>query len=439
MKKSTQVKLGLPIVLAMAPLGALTIRHWMDGLFILASVLAIFILVSDRDTTENNSLKQLLHQPWIIIICFAMTSPFLAVLISQLFRQEFELSYFDSPFRFILFIPLLFALLATYQKPVLALNYSFPAAVLLTFGILPLLPHTGWAVAQPGRITSYFVDPLTFGRMALELSMISVLIPLTCDSDHQNKRFMVAFIKLVVLIAGLLLSIRTGSRTGWLAMPFVTVLWVVYCFRNSRKMAIVMSFALVGVLSYSFMHMDTFMNRRFNLAVQEFKAYQWKSMNKDESIPMRISFVRIGIDLFKLKPLSGWGDRGFEAEINDAEIRTYSSDFTRQYALSAGFHNELITNMVRSGVWGMLSTLLIFFVPLLYFSRCWTRSKENIYAFCGICFIFFEVASGLSTEVTNLKFTAAYYSYMVVILFFQSYRFVQTTNRFSLHPSNLHI
>ncbi len=431
MMNITVLKNGLIMALALAPLGILTIKHWMDGLFILSSFISIVILISRRALKDHANLFDIVREPWVLAICLAMTAPFLAVLISQAIRQEFEISYFDSPARFLSAIPIIVALLATHKNHIAKLNYIFSVTVLFTFVVMPFLPHSGWSVAQPGRMTSYFVDPLTFGRISLELAVISIFLPLSSAEDARYKRLLVALVKVCVLVCGLILSIRSGSRTGWLALPFITLLSGMYFFRVSWAKGILLSLIVMGALGYATMHVDTTMNRRFELALQEFKAYQWNAMNQDESIPMRISFLRIGIDLFELKPIAGWGDRGFKEYINDEKMKVYSSAFTRHYVLTAGFHNELITNMVRSGVWGMLSTLLIFLVPLLYFSMQWARRKRNIYAFCGICFIVFEAASGMSTEVTNLKFTAAYYAYNIVWLFFQSYRYDQGSNDFS--------
>lgn len=422
MTPRSMLKTGWLIAVVMAPLGVITIKHWMDGLFILAALCSIAILVLNRTLTNAAHPTQLLRQPWVRSVCIAMVSPFLAVLISQMIRQDMQWSYFDSPLRFVLAIPLLIALLAVYKKPIWQLNYLFPFTVILTVLMMPFLPQRDWAVAQPGRITSYFVDPLTFGKIALELAVIGLFLPLSNPDEERRKRNWIVLLKLCALLCGLFLSMRSGSRTGWMAIPIIALLSALYVFRNSQKTSGVLALIVIGVLAFSALHVDSPIKQKFGQALQEFESYQWNAMNKDESISMRISFLRIGFDLFERKPLSGWGDHGFEKYLNDAKMKVYSSDFARNYVLTAGFHNELMTNMVRSGVWGMLSTLLIFLIPLAFFSRQWMRYKQDLYAFCGICFIIFEMTSGLGTEVTNLKFTAAFYSYHIALLFFQSFR-----------------
>jgi O-antigen ligase len=67
----------------------------------------------------------------------------------------------------------------------------------------------------------------------------------------------------------------------------------------------------------------------------------------------------MGLHYFSERPLSGWGDKGFKEKLNDPEISFFSSSFTRDFAFNAGFHNEFITNMVRSGILGLVSSILL--------------------------------------------------------------------------------
>ena len=84
------------------------------------------------------------------------------------------------------------------------------------------------------------------------------------------------------------------------------------------------------------------------------------------------------------------------------------------FAFSAGFHNELVTNAVRSGIWGILSTLLMFFAPIALLLKKSPSQKEIVTL--GLTYIVCEMISGMSTEVLNLKFTAAIYATMIAVL-----------------------
>lgn len=365
----------------------------------------------------------LFRNRWVLLLCMAFASPFIAILFSQLLKHKIVLSYYDSPLRFILAIPILIALLIVRIKNLYFVFFSFPTTLILTISLLPLLPHTGWAIVDPDRFSSYFVDPLTFGRISLELALISILTPLLLLSSVARKNLIVFLIKIAALVIGLVLSIKSGSRTGWLALPFITMFLLFHFIRIQRIYSILVSIALVAALGLLFIYTDSPMQRRFNQAFHEITSYHWNAVNKDESASMRISFARIGFYLFELKPFEGWGDRDFKSHLNDMEINKFSTDFTRQYVLNAGFHNEFITNMVRSGIWGLISSILIFAIPFGFFWNQWICSRINIFALTGMSFVFFDIVSAFSTEVVNLKFTAAYYAYLIVLFVSQSLLF----------------
>jgi O-antigen ligase len=121
----------------------------------------------------------------------------------------------------------------------------------------------------------------------------------------------------------------------------------------------------------------------------------------------------MGLYFFSERPLSGWGDENFKEKLNDPEISFFSSSFTREFALNSGFHNEFITNMVRSGVLGLLSSLLLITTPLIIFWKLLTFNRQL--AIAGVTYVICELISGLSTEVFNLKFTAALYAFNISV------------------------
>ena len=133
----------------------------------------------------------------------------------------------------------------------------------------------------------------------------------------------------------------------------------------------------------------------------------WDNQNGFTSVGARISFARMGAYYFSLRPLSGWGDQGYKDHILDPEITKFADPVAQKFPLATGFHNEFTTNAVHYGIWGLLSTALVFFVPLAIFLKAYRRSINPQLALVGITYMLFELASSMTTEVWNLKFTAA--------------------------------
>ena len=100
--------------------------------------------------------------------------------------------------------------------------------------------------------------------------------------------------------------------------------------------------------------------------------------------------------------------------INHPELNQYALQETQEFALRSGFHNEIATNMVRSGVWGLLSSSALFLLPALFFLRgLYSDSLQaQKVALLALGYLACTFISGMTTEVFNLKFTASFHALM---------------------------
>jgi O-antigen ligase len=81
----------------------------------------------------------------------------------------------------------------------------------------------------------------------------------------------------------------------------------------------------------------------------------------------------------------------------------------------AGGHNEYLQSLMRMGIVGLLSRLLLLFLPLVVFVGA-TRSGDPVRARNGFLGLFVVVAylvTGLSQEVFNLSYSASLYALLV--------------------------
>ena len=81
-------------------------------------------------------------------------------------------------------------------------------------------------------------------------------------------------------------------------------------------------------------------------------------------------------------------------------------------------HNEILAKTVNLGIFGLLSILSVFAVPLIIFIRSARSSfaQARTAAYMGICLVTGFFIFGLSVEIFNLKMTAAFYSLTVAVL-----------------------
>jgi O-antigen ligase len=345
---------------------------------------------------------------WYFVILFAL--PVTAIFLGQSGRQEYAGHDYDSPARFLLSIPILLVLFHQRCDMLKFLVYTIPAATFITFTVVMLNPNDVWQPQANIRASRHFVDPLTFGSLNLTLGLCCLLSIDLYGRDAWGVRLY----KSAGFIIGVYLSVLSGSRTGWLALPLVLFLWLNFRMTRYRVPAIIIVLLLTGG-SYYF---STTLQQRLDLAEQQILSYHWDAPNPQTSVGDRVSFLRMAVFLFTQHPWSGFGDQGFVGFINHPELNRYAIQKTQEFALRSGFHNEIATNMVRSGVWGLLSSSALFLMPAVFFIRSLFEAspQSKKIALLALGYLVCTFISGMTTEVFNLKFTASFHALMFTCL-----------------------
>jgi O-antigen ligase len=396
----------LVLSLALFPVFSLSVHRWISACLFISFGAAIYILIRDKDRHLNFFSEQV-SRVWLTALTIVLTAPVTAIMLGQIFRQEFIASAYDNASRFLLGVPIALVIVRKKINVLKLLEYTIPAGIFFAALGAHINPNLDF---DAERVSTHFVDPLTFGSVCLTMALISLV---SIDLNEPDKLW-VRLYKLCGFAIGLYLAFLSGSRTGWIALPIVLWLWLRFR-KNIPHWAIFVLVAAICAAVYFFVPL---IHARVNIGMQEVLNYQWYEVNPDNSVGMRISFVRIGLFMFAHNPLGGWGDRGFEHLLSAPELQRFATEYTRNFAFQHGFHNELVTNMVRSGIWGLFSSLALFLVPLACFVKGLRSQSEVVrnHALVGVSYLICVLVSGMSTEVFNLKFTASFHALMIASL-----------------------
>jgi len=390
--------------LILLPTLFLNIKHGANIILFLTFIGSTIFLIRNINLIE----KKIITENIGIFIIFI--SPVSAIAISQLIRGEFYPENWDSPLRFFLCAPIFLAIshgwfLKLNEITITEnwLKWSVPISILVTLLVRIFFPSKSWLEHR----TTYFVDPLTFCSYTLLFAFL--IITALCYQYDKNsiKR---TFFYLVTAFVAIYMSATSGGRTGWLNLPvFVLIYW----FLIRKKINMLKS--LYGLLIFfaAFIIIICFDGQlliKIKLGWDQLINYKINSLNEDTSIAMRISFYRMGITYFSERPFAGWGDLSWQLTMNRQEFIQFASALTRE-SPKHGFHNEIITSMVRSGVWGLLASLSLFIV-VMYKSIQGVRMKmsesHELISICMLIFIIHLFLSGLFTEITNLTFLSSF-------------------------------
>ncbi|MDI1297883.1 O-antigen ligase [Methylotenera sp.] len=394
--------------LTISPIFLLTVSGWMTRIVAVCALLAIYVFLKNLNSIRQSAYAyKNAFDIKLLSITFAL--PFIAILLGQVFRGQFSWAYYDSPLHIMICIFILWAMLKNSPRVVELMSYAFPIVTLLALTNILIHPNLFWGA---NRLSTQAIDPLEFGSLSLTFGLMSLI----SIKLHSNNSKLLTTYKLIGFCTGVYLSIASGSRTGWLAVPIIGLLWLYFDqakFSHLKKL--MAGIGIITVIISSYLLSDT-VHQRAEIASKEILNYHWNDQNADTSVGARISFARIAVFLLEKKPMSGWGDGGFESVINDPAL-----DFavlpTKMTALTAGFHNDITANMVRSGVWGLISTLALFFVPAIFFMRILRSENKKLRdtAFLALAFLSCQFVSSLSMEILNLRYSASFYGLMLAI------------------------
>ena len=395
-------------LIIVCPVFLLTVKHWTNFVLLVVFVGSLFFLYRKKDITIQDT-DRVRHWRWIISL--TLIGPLLAVGMGQLLRGEFYPPNFDAPLRIAFCAPIFLAITFGWlhingkeQITFLWVKYTFPGMLIWTFIDRPSW-STSWGA---NRITTFFVDPLTFGSLTLLFSLFSfAALSFFWQKLSITHRIFVFF----AVFSGLYLSVMSGSRTGWLALPFFLFFWYRYFawFQYGKKKAFWGVILLMSGIIF-LVPLQPLLVEKIYLAFAEINNYHWNSLNPDNSVGMRISFYRMAVFYFFENPLKGWGDLGWMELINSPEISQYATAFTKNFPKN-GFHNEVLTSAVRSGIWGLISSLALLFIPIVFVISIQTKNASHTLKFLSFFLLIFMthmIVAGMTTEVTNLVFLASF-------------------------------
>lgn len=396
-------------LLCSAPLLVVTVPGWSNGVLFVGSLLSCALLASAlADRTSMDAVQR----RWALAVALALGAPLAATGLAALLRGQQYWPQYDAPLRFLLAVPVfLFALRARLDAAA-ALRWILPLSLALTAAYLAVIGspwHWG-----PERMHTAVADPLVFGYLSLAFALMC--LALAAPVPGKPLLHWRVLVPLLGAALGTYLSIRSGSRSGWLAIPIVLGIWL-HVRMGGHRLAWVGGIALAlagGVAAYQLLPV---FKGRVDLAVQEVAQYSFEGVAPLNSVGQRITYLRIAADVLAQHPVAGVGDTAHAAPAPVTAF-SYALPATAQTAFRSGFHNQVVTSAVRAGVLGGLAALALLLVPVFLHAfrlrRAGGVAREN--ALLGITYATCMAVTSLTTEVVDLKYTASLYALMTAVL-----------------------
>jgi O-antigen ligase len=392
---TTAASRAVAVLLLVYPVLLLSVRNGMSAchLLLLAASLAYLfrrkpILWDNRD----------------VAFAVAMSSLLFVTIASEAYNREFPLAALDSPSRFLLAVPVYFALRTMPFTALAPIEYGFP------LGVLAGLFTTALFNANHDVFHgTYFLDAPMWGTAILSLAFLSVNSINWFQTYDPPARIL---LKCGSFFLGLYGAIRTDERGIWIAIPVLGALWAWYRFSAKQRVALAGAGVLLALAAYYFI--PTVPQR---IVLTQTEIHRAVNGDYDSSMGKRLQIWNGAIELFRKHPILGIGPAAVTREL----LQLHQAGWLTAGGLEAGLsqiHNEILANAVRLGIFGILSILAIYFVPFALFVDA-AKSAEYVKRTAGILgqlFIAAYFVFGLTIETFNLKMFASFYAVTVAIL-----------------------
>jgi len=354
-------------------------------------------------------------QFWALLVCLLI--PFFAELFAQMGRGEIVGSSLDGPSRMIMAAGV-FVYLSRFDCSGVIKAFSYGSAFGI-FGVclsIVFFPDYYWG----SRAATYFVDPITLPCFTVALLGLFLF----SNAGGFSPKFYV-WVKLLLTLIVLYISIEASSRSGWVALAGLLVLYVIYFFRYSFKAQVFGVIGLVAALMAIYFLSDSVYSR-VNESVSGVLAFfvengAFSHSAQETSSGQRLILGVIDLHLIKSYPLFGFGDRTtFPSYESLLLTMPYLTQEIYEIKVLAGSHSEILAQLVRQGIiFGALTLCSLFLYPI--YLCAWKYRKltfSNGNPMAGVLgFIIPILASALTIQVFNLKMTISFYGLCLAIFF----------------------
>jgi len=261
-------------------------------------------------------------------------------------------------------------------------------------------------LGDEGRAIGFTHHAITFGNLALA----SGLMALCGVSTFRGTRL--AWVPGVALLCGMLASILSGSRGGWLALPLVMIPLAVYGRRVLGYNMLVLSGLLLALVAAACAVPALGMADRIAIAVAEVQRYL-ATGDANTSVGIRLELWRASIMMFIDHPWLGVGRDDFHAALNAlaAQGRLQQGP---ALTFSSG-HNDLLHCLATGGVLDAALLLLLYIAPMRYFIAQLRRPDQGQHplALAGLVVVVAFIGFGLTDVMFWLMKTKVFYVMMV--------------------------
>ncbi|MCS3904391.1 O-antigen ligase [Methylohalomonas lacus] len=313
----------------------------------------------------------------------------------------------DRPVRFLLVVPVLLFLFA--YPPRLPALWGGLAVGALTAGA-----WAGWQkLAEAAVRAGGHTHLIQYGNLSLMMGFIC-LAGMGWAINRRYGGWWVLALGLGAL-GGVLGSVFTGTRGGWLGLPLLlAVLFWGYGRYLSVKARLGVLALIIASLAMVYVIPQTGVQDRIDRAGTELRAYLGGG-ERSSSVGYRLEMWRGAWQLFLERPVTGWGEQQYVEQMQAMAGKGVIAPGAGRYNHA---HNELLDTAAKQGLVGLGLLLALYLVPLLLFVGKVRNEHDgiNALALAGMLLPLSYLAFGLTQVPMRHNSGVMMYAFWLVVL-----------------------
>lgn len=317
-------------------------------------------------------------------------------------------SHLDRSAKYLLVLPCMLYLLA---RP--------PCAVALRWGVAVGAVGAGGVALYQTQVLAWprasgFTNAIQYGDLSLLLALMCALW-LAAAWARLGRGARLAL--LLGALLGLLGSLLSHSRGGWLALLLGLPLWL---WLLRARLAALLRPAVLGLVLLVLLVLGVLQGQTLAQRVHE----AWREVQSyahtgaaDTSVGQRLEHWQLAWALGWERPLQGWGDAGYVAEKNRRAAAGQVHPALREFDHA---HNEWLDMFAKRGLVGLGALCAFYVVPLWLF---WPRrtlepgSTEQALALVGLALPVSYLGFGLTQTFFAHNSGHVFYLFMLALCF----------------------
>lgn len=365
---------------------------------------AAFLLLAGIPLLFQKQTYQQLNKETLLLmigILFYALVWMLEVYLHQLGSREY-----DRPSRFVFAV---IALLFLLRYP--------PRQDVVWGGIaLGAIATGSWALWEKFALgavrVSGHTNAIQYGNLSMLMGLLC-LVGLGWAYQQQRYRPVWMLLMLIGLLFGMLASGLSGSRGGWIGLPLI----LFYIGRQYRaylpKRVLLTTIAgVVMAASIAYLTPSTGIKNRVDAVFHDVEAYQ--QGNTLTSVGVRFELWKGNMILIKEKPLFGWGEKEYLNQLRELNEQKFIATGLISHA-----HNEVLYTTSHRGIFGLMSLLLIYVLPIYVFIRIVPLGNRHDIPLklAGVTTVFCYIDFGLTQAFFSHNSGVMFYPFALVFLY----------------------